>query len=148
MNYPRHIVYKSSPLLALLLIVGCGGEQVGVTRVKTVPVSGKVLIDGSPVEHIAIRAKRSDGQMSDAIVGSNAYTGADGTFVISTYERGDGVPPGEYKLTFQWGKYNLFNGQYSGDKFEGKYSDVETSEFAISVVDEAIDMGTIALTTD
>lgn len=144
----RDIACATSALLTLLMIAGCGSEQVGVTRVQTVPVTGKVLIDGSPVENVAIRALRADGEKSAAIVSSTAYTAQDGSFEISTYERGDGVPPGEYKLTFQWGRYNLFNGQYTGDRFEGKYSDLETSEFPVSVVSDSIDMGTIELTTD
>lgn len=137
-----------SSLLSLSLIVGCGEKQVGVERVKTVPVSGVVHVDGEPQHYIAVRVERTDGQLSDAVVGSAAYTQPDGSFVISTYEKGDGVPPGDYKLTFQWGKYNLFNGQYTGDKFEGKYEDIESSEFAINVVSDPIDMGTIELTTD
>ncbi len=45
---------------------------------------------------------------------SSAFTGPDGEFSISTYESGDGVPAGDYVLTFMWGQKEAFSGRYGG----------------------------------
>jgi hypothetical protein len=80
---------------------------------------------------------------------STSITAGDGAFSLSTYESGDGVPPGDYTLTFVWGEMNLMNGQYAGDKLEGKYADAATSAIALTVTAgaEPQDLGTIELST-
>lgn len=75
-------------LLALSALVGCSSQ--GPT---TYPVSGKVLLDGQPLEGAAIMLKPVDG-------GSNAYGvgGADGSFDVTTYRQGDGAVPGKHQI--------------------------------------------------
>jgi hypothetical protein len=79
---------------------------------------------------------------------STGMTDANGLFTISTYETGDGVPAGQYQLTFVWGQINLMNSQYSGDKLNGKYSDPAKSEHTLTVTDsdDPHDLGVIELT--
>ncbi len=141
-------------LLAVVGMVGCGGSgPQGPERVKTVPVVGKVTVDGSTVElpkQIRIRAFLVGGKESPTATEPGGTVNPDGTFSLSTYEAGDGVPVGEYKLTFQLGQQNLLRGRLEGDDFNGKYEDPEKSEYALTVTgDETgpIDMGTIELTT-
>ena len=80
---------------------------------------------------------------------SAALTDANGVFGLSTYESGDGVPPGQYQMTFVWGQINLMNSQYSGDKFNGKYADPAKSEHNLTVTDsdEPHDLGVIELSS-
>ncbi len=80
---------------------------------------------------------------------SSALTGEDGKFEISTYQSGDGLPPGDYVLTFMWGKMNLIAGSYGGpDQLEKKYLDPEKSEFKVTVKEgEPVDLGEIKLVT-
>ena len=69
-------------------------------------------------------------------------------FQISTYETGDGVPEGEYRLTFQAGQMNLVSRSYTGDLLNGRYSDPQKSEFTLTVAGtDPIDLGTIDLKT-
>ena len=77
-----------------------------------------------------------------------AFTDEEGKFEISTYESSDGVPAGEYALTFMWGKWNM-SGSYGGpDKLNDRYTDPKTSEVKVTVKDgEPTDLGTIELTT-
>ncbi len=65
---------------------------------------------------------------------SRALTDEEGKFEISTYESSDGVPEGDYVLTFTWGDYNAISRSYGPDKFKGKYADPEKSEHKFSVV--------------
>jgi hypothetical protein len=136
------------PILAAATVfcVGCG--ESGPDRVPTYPVIGKVLVDGEPVENLAIRCTRLSEADKENPTESQCFTAADGSFTIGTYESKDGVPEGEYALTFQWGEWNLFSHSYSGDKLNGRYSDTAKSEKKFEVIPgEPTDLGTIELTT-
>ncbi|MGE5191197.1 MAG: hypothetical protein ACM3U2_01765, partial [Deltaproteobacteria bacterium] len=125
---------------------GCGESS--SNRTPTYPVVGAVLVDGQPVEMLAVRCVRLSEADKEHPTESQCFTAADGTFEISTYEAGDGVPEGEYVLTFQWGEWNLFSRTYDGDKLDGRYSDPAKSATKFEVVaGEPTDLGTIELTT-
>ncbi len=125
---------------------GCGKS--GPERIPTYPVVGQVLVDGEPVEMLAVRCVRLSDVDKEHPTQSQGFTAADGTFEISTYESGDGVPAGEYVLTFQWGEWNKFSHSYGGDKLDGRYSDPAKSETKFEVIaGEPTDLGTIELTT-
>jgi len=125
---------------------GCG--QSGPERVPTYPVVGKVLVDGEPVEMLAINCVRLSEVDKENPTESQCFTADDGSFKIGTYEAKDGVPEGEYALTFQWGEWNLYSHSYSGDKLNGRYSDAAKSETKFEVVPgQPTDLGTIELTT-
>lgn len=133
----------------VFFVTGCGptGPQ-GGPRVRTVQVKGTVMVDGAPAGFLQVSAVPKGG--AGAVpMNSSALTAGDGQFSLSTYESGDGVPSGDYTLTFVWGEMNLMNGQYSGDKLEGKYADAATSEFTLTVTagGEPQDLGTIELST-
>jgi hypothetical protein len=126
--------------------VGCSGS--GPERVPTYPVVGKVLVDGEAVEMLAIRCVRLSEADKENPTLSQAFTAADGSFTIGTYESKDGVPEGEYALTFQWGEWNLYSHSYEGDKLNGRYSDAAKSGTKFEVVPgEPTELGTIELTT-
>lgn len=80
---------------------------------------------------------------------SGSISKNDGTFEISTYTTGDGIPPGDYTLTFVWKKYNLMSRGYSGpDKLKKRYDKPEKSKTKFSVTEgEPTDLGAIELTT-
>lgn len=115
----------------------------------TFPITGKLTIDGNPVGNVAVKANPVGKELSAANVSSSTFTDAEGNFEISTYESGDGVPEGDYTLTFMWGSRSLMTGRYEGpDKLNERYLDPEASEFKVSVKPgEEIDLGTIELTT-
>ncbi len=137
-------------VLMMCLVVGACGSKTD-NRKKTFPVVGKLLIDGKPVEQVAVYCMPVDGLDKENPTSTSAFTDADGRFEFNTYEKGDGVPEGNYVLTFKWGKFNLVTADYGGDKFKGKYLDPKKSEFKITVsadksVDgKPIDVGTIEL---
>ncbi|WP_166830060.1 hypothetical protein [Thalassoroseus pseudoceratinae] len=132
----------------LLLLVGCGGGDEPY-RKPTAPVTGIITIDGQPPKNpVKITTHPVDGMDQEHPSFSHCMTGENGAFEISTYETGDGVPEGEYRLTFQAGQMNLVSRSYSGDLFKGRYSDPEKSEFTLTVSGtDPIDLGTINLST-
>jgi hypothetical protein len=135
-------------LLACLIcvkLVGCQEEEPGA-RVATVPVKGLVLVDGKPPgSPIAVRCIPVNGVNEENPTVTSTFTKDDGTFELGTYEASDGIPAGEYIVTFQWGTMNVMSRQYSGDKFEGSYKDPEKSEFRITITDEPTELPTFEL---
>jgi len=132
--------------VVVLSCIGCS-EKPG-NRKETFPVKGKVLVDGEPAPQLAIRCFNVAGIDKQNPTSSSCYTVQDGSFQLNTYEQGDGVPEGDYALTFQWGEFNLFSKSYDGDKLNGRYSEADKSEVKFTVKKGApVDLGEIKLTT-
>ncbi|MEZ6063595.1 MAG: hypothetical protein R3C19_24865 [Planctomycetaceae bacterium] len=135
----------------MLLLAGCSGEEPPY-RKETSGLTGQVFVDGVAVPAttpLKVECHNVAGFDQEHTTISSALTGEDGKFEISTYETGDGVPEGDYVLTFMWGKMDLFSRSYSGpDQLKGKYSDEKTSTFKVTVKrGEPSDMGRIDLVT-
>jgi len=128
------------------LLCSCGKE--GPPRKETFPVSGEVLVDGQPAGLMAVRCVNVNGIDNAAPTTSAAFTDEKGKFKIATYQAADGVPEGEYLLTFEWGKWNL-DGSYGGpDRLKGRYKDPTRSRVRFKVEKgKPTDLGKIELTT-
>lgn len=139
------------PILAALFLLtpSCAKEQ--AFRKQTVPVTGRVTVDGqAPSSPVQIRCFNLHGMDQEHPTVSSTVTRDGGQFSISTYESGDGVPEGEYAVTFEWKQLNLVSMSYGGeDALKGRYSDPQTSEvrFTITPGTKPLDLGTIELTT-
>ena len=107
------------------------------------------MVDGQPANFLAVKANATAGVDQKAPTYSSAFTDAEGKFTLSTYETGDGIPAGQYTLTFNWGEMNMLTMAYGGvDKLKGKYSDPAKSEFKVDVgPDKPLDLGTFDLKT-
>ena len=144
--------YRRLVLLTLLLLVfcGCSNDTAAPGRLKTYPVKGTVLVDGQPVESLAVECHNIDGLNKQNPTMSQALTGKLGKFEIGTYQTGDGVPDGEYTLTFLWGDWQAFTMTYGGpDKLNGRYRDPKTSLIKFTVKSgQPTELGEIKLTTE
>jgi hypothetical protein len=118
----------------LILSVGCG--KVDKNRVPVVPVDGTVSFDGKPLAGamIVLHPKNGGSNLAPA---PRAQVEKDGSFRFTTYEAGDGAPPGEYIATIAW--YKLVN--QAGDVKAGpnvlppKYSNPKNSPWQIRVAE-------------
>lgn len=131
----------------LVLNIGCGGEA--PFRKATSPAKGKVTVDGTaPGSAIQIECHAASADPVHPTI-SSTETDADGNFAISTYTSGDGLPVGEYTLTFAWQEFNVMTRAYTGeDKLNNRYIDPLSSPFKLSVKEgKENEMGVIALTT-
>ena len=133
------------PCMTVVFVAGCGSEQRGGPRMDTYPITGTVMVDGEPAATLQVQCHPSgDVGVATSIA---CLTDKDGKFSISSYERGDGAPEGEYKVTFYWGQYGL-NGYGGEDKLKKEYSDPENSEYSVTVKKgDQNDLGVIELTT-
>lgn len=137
-------------LMLTVMLSGCGSDvdpNMGLNVKPTVQVTGKVLVDGvAPETPVAVKAhlvgKTDPGQPL-----SSGATDKDGVFKLNTYNAGDGMPPGEYKLTFLWGQIVMNRGMQGGDKLGGVYSSPEKSQFTVKVAEskEVLDLGVFEL---
>ncbi len=90
----RNSLLKSMTLAALLLSAhsGCSGSG---ARPTLVPVKGKVTYKGQPLTKGIIRFEPDGyGRMA------TGELQADGTFVLTTYENGDGAVVGQHRVYF------------------------------------------------
>jgi hypothetical protein len=124
--------------------IGCGQ---GDDRLTAYPVTGEVFVDGKPATDCFVyfnpvvpdskHPMRPYGQVDSA-----------GKFSISTYLSGDGAPPGEYIVTFEWLTYQPLGNQWGGpDKLGDKYSDPKKSEFRVKVEEKPMQLKRFELTT-
>jgi hypothetical protein len=139
------------PLLLFVSIMATlgGCNQRDASRKPTFPLTGTVRVDGAPAEGVLVKITDVDGHDPSDPTFSTAYTDPQGKFQLSTYDAGDGVPEGEYLVTFMWGQVNPLTMQFGGpDKLQGRYDDPETSEFRVKVeAGKPTEMGEIQLTT-
>lgn len=130
-----------------LAFIGCGGTP-GEYRKPTSQVRGRVLVDGQPAEGLSITCLSTTGMDREHPTTSGCLTSTDGRFAISTYISGDGVPEGDYILTYQWGTLNVLTKSYDGDKLNGRYTEAAASPTKFTVkTGEPVDLGEIRLTT-
>jgi hypothetical protein len=123
-------------LIGLLAFAGCGDG-----KVARYPVSGAVHVDGQPAEGaIVIFCPVSTVPEADRLRPSGR-TDAAGRFNLTTLERGDGAPAGNYKVLVQWpaklpddGRRGR-GGAGGPDWLQGKYFDLENATLT-AIVEE------------
>ncbi len=79
--------------------ISLGRGHGGPERLPVFPLTGTLVIEGQPAAGAAIVLYPEDESISAR---PRASVGDDGTFAVTTYEPGDGAPPGEYKVTVEW----------------------------------------------
>jgi hypothetical protein len=94
MTFKPYSCIAFSIVILSCLVLGCGGP-----KPTLVPVTGKVTKDGQPVTagSIYLHAASAGAYEKDS---PSSLLQVDGSFAIKTFPFGDGVPPGDYKVTF------------------------------------------------
>lgn len=151
-------------LSSVFVISGCvnrdGPEP--TDKKPTFPVKGVVSIDGKPTADVHVYFANAEQLVSDQntleTTGPGTITDSEGKFSFSTYYADDGLPVGNYALTFCW-----TNGvvapiistndeppelDRSAERFNLKYGIPANSEIKFTVEDgKLLDLGTLELTT-
>ena len=79
-------------VFAAVCVLGCGGGT--GEGPATVPVTGTVTLDGTPVEGATVSFSPED----KANRAATGLTDSDGRFELGTIQPGDGAMPGSYKV--------------------------------------------------
>jgi hypothetical protein len=85
---------------AVICVVGCSGGD-GEPRLPTVKVKGKLYVDDKPYGGCRLNFAPTDTQADKSKPQprqATAKVADDGTFELTTYEPGDGVPAGKYNV--------------------------------------------------
>lgn len=140
---------KFTVLLAMLVgfcggLAGCGGGLSDGDRLKvlvpnaktTIPVSGKVLVDGKPVKDLWVKMTLKNPTRADLV--PSAQTDGYGDFKITTYVDGDGAPAGDYKITIEWLHHRPDDEWVGPSKLGGLCGNPKTTEYSVSVNDEPV----------
>jgi hypothetical protein len=109
------------PCICLILLLAAGGceRQAGPrdTRLALYPVRGRVSVDGYPAEGAFVVFHPEHDPADPDHPRPHATVRAGGSFVLGTYEEGDGAPAGNYVVTVVWAA-----GPRDGDRLAGRYS--------------------------
>ncbi|WLD15101.1 hypothetical protein [Planctellipticum variicoloris] len=83
--------------LVTLFTVGCGGGSTQ-KRLPVYPVKGTLTLDSKPLGNVELQLQSLSSQPDSLKPPAYGTVGADGTFVLSTYGKGDGAPEGDYEV--------------------------------------------------
>lgn len=121
MHSSYRLRWAATVCLILPMLVSC--REPAPYRKETYSVTGQIRVNGKPAAGVAVLCRDVRGIDAEHPTITSALTDQDGRFRLSTYESGDGVPDGEYVLSFEWRDYSPFTGSYDGpDKLGGRYS--------------------------
>jgi hypothetical protein len=130
---------------ALLLVTSACGDG----RKPTYPVRAEVYVDGKPAHELQVYFHPAEGAEKG---GRSLYgmTNEQGVVSMNTYVAGDGVPAGEYIVTFEWcerGK-GFQQANFTGpDRLKGKYANLKDSKFRVTVEKKPKELDRFELTT-
>jgi hypothetical protein len=117
---------------AFALLAGCGDGK--VTRF---PVTGSVLIDGTPADGAMVIFCPTQGSEEVMKLRPFGYTGPDGKFELTTVDKADGSPAGDYKVLIQWpakqGMDARDGGNLGPDRLRGRYMNLETTQLTAKI---------------
>lgn len=121
----------ASTSLVLLVFAGCGERGI-----HTVPVSGKVIVQGQPAVGAQV-VLHPVGRNTDQPYSAVGKVQEDGTFKISSTGKDDGAPPGQYVATVQWFKLVQTDGGAGPgpNVIPREYGDPARSPFRVTVQD-------------
>ncbi len=124
--------YRVLVALVLVLVVGCG--KGAAPWEKTYPVKGVISFKGKPVADAELSFFPEDASYPD-LVRPRAKSGADGTFVVWTYEQGDGAPVGSYKVTVVHHEIGISKETVitKPNDLPEKYSKLDTTDLTVEV---------------
>jgi hypothetical protein len=105
-----------------------------------VPARGRIYVKGQPAVG-AVLLLTPVGKADPEALRPKAVAGDDGVFVLGTYAKDDGAPPGDYVVTVRWRGVSQLPGEGeennpvvgARDALLGRYSNPQTSQLRVQV---------------
>ena len=133
----RRLVFLSVFISLPPLLTSCDSKR-DYEASPTYPATGQVMAGTQPVAGAFVRFTPVDAVGSPDALTSQAQTESDGTFSLSTYEKGDGAPAGSYAVTLTW-PANAAGARKSADpgpdRLNGRYADAKSAEWIIEITE-------------
>ena len=119
-------------LLLGCVLSGCGGG--GITAPRTAPVAGTVLLKGKPAAGVRVRFHPKF-DMGTIKFTPSGLTDKQGRFTLSTAAAGDGAPPGDYAVSFDWPQVTSDRAglEIEVDAWKGRYADPAAGRWLATV---------------
>jgi hypothetical protein len=116
----------------LAVIAGCNGG-----KIKRYPVHGVVNVDGRAADGVRVIFCPTSGSEEAQKLRPTGVTNEEGKFTLTTIDKNDGAPAGDYKVIAQWlgNTKDKFGRPSLGgeDKLQGRYMKMEKSELTATV---------------
>ena len=138
LNYREPVLWPrawvSLALGGVLLLAGCSDG-----KISRYPINGSVNVDGKPADGVMVIFCPVGGSPELQKMRPFSITGPDGKFQLTSIEKGDGAPAGQYKVLMQWtappsGGDTRDGGVTTGpDRLRGRYMNLEKSQFTVDV---------------
>lgn len=127
---PPKITSRLSILLLALLgsFAGCAKDE----RKPVFPVAGRVVYQGKATPGaLVVFHPRNDADTFQ--VKPHAVVGPDGRFEVGMYERGGGMPVGQYTITIKWNKPSSNPDMEGPSLLPKRYAHPETSGLSAEI---------------
>jgi len=143
-NRPLTTVAAIIAIVAVLIFAGCGRS--GPPRVATNPTKGSITYQGHPIGGAFLALHPKSSSPAD-VPTATAVVQSDGTFAVTTYDTGDGVPEGDYVVTVQWRKAQKSGGEFvpGPNLLPAKYTRPESSDVVVHVASGTNELPPIVL---
>lgn len=129
---PRMDLPVALALIALTSLVGCRGEQ---WQAETYPASGQITINGEPPAGAVVTLHPIAGNVDQRGSSPWGIVQPDGSFLLSTYEKGDGAPVGDYAITVRWPLDVTDMSAAMTDRLGGAYSTQQRSPLTVTIAE-------------
>ena len=120
-------------LAALLGLPGCGDDG----KIGRYPVNGSVSVDGKAAAGAVTFFCPVGGPPELQKLRPMGVTDTDGKFQLTSFEKGDGAPAGQYKVIIMWPKSGppAQDGsvQMGPDRLQNRYMNLEKSQLTAEV---------------
>ncbi len=116
--------------IVAVLLVGCGPQD---WRAPTHPAAGTLQINGQPAAGALIHLHPRGGDIDIRHSKPWAKVDADGAYVLTTYETGDGAPVGQYDVAITWPPDTDEPSLH--DQLSGRFAKPGTSNLQLTVVE-------------
>ncbi len=115
-----------SIFLTSILLPGCGQNR---WQAKTFPAEGSVSINGASPQGAVVILESLAGKIDSRGTNPWGVVQADGTYALSMYHYGDGVPKGDYAVTLRWPN----DDNPPKDRLKGAFATAEHAPLTVTI---------------
>lgn len=130
----RQSLACASLALAAALVAGCSSSD--ADRLEVVPVEGQLVFENKTTPGAFVVLHPLDNGAAGELR-PTGYVDENGKFSVTTYERGDGAPAGEYAVTVEWRKLVAKDGEVQAgpNVLPQKYARAGTTDLRVHVAE-------------
>jgi hypothetical protein len=144
----RRPVWWGAGLIGLAATLGTGGCARDEARAPVFPVHGQVRFKGAPAPGAFLVFHPLE-DAGDEPLRPTGLVAPDGSFALTTYDKDDGAPPGDYAVTVEWRKLVTKgeDAEAGPNILPDRYGRPETTPLKVTIAEEPNDLPPLEVTT-